>query len=119
MYSAYSIIQTICFIAIVTVTLSKFTLSFALFLIGYTRSSIMVPYLLLTEYFDSKKEAHYLNIWVSMIGLGGVSAILLIGFLINFIGLSWRASLMIWVSFFMLFAIIQQIFIAFDKQTVC
>ena len=48
MYFIYSIIQTLSFVVIVVFGLDNLIISICMLVIGITRSSIMVPYLLLT-----------------------------------------------------------------------
>ena len=69
----------------------------------------MVPYLILTEYFDSVRDAFSLNVWVSLIGLGNVGSILIVGFLIAEIG--WRYALSLWVFLYLFSSLIMKFFI--------
>ena len=83
---------------------SFFLLSLLLLISGFARSSLMVPYLVVSEYFEaSGKDKNSIQFWLSSVGLGEIAG--LVGMWVLFKFFNWKVSFLIAVLVFLLLAV--------------
>ena len=75
---------------------------------GLTRCGLMFPYILVSEYFDPSTEAHLLNIWYALLGIGEAAAFFLNHLMLDKWQLSWQTVFTIWISIVTLTTLLQQ-----------
>ena len=80
-YLISAVITTFCFLLIplspILPLLSKIILVFSFFLAGFCRVYIIVPYLIVSQYFDPvNQDKSAISIWYSIQGMGDVFAII-------------------------------------------
>ena len=109
-----SVITTFCFLLIPLATyisfLSKILLIIAFFFSGFYRVYIIVPYLIVSQYFDPvNKDKAKIAIWYSIQGMGDVFAVLLTVYLTRHLYWSWESALIANIAFFFFFSFLMYI----------
>ena len=102
---------TFCFLLIPFSTfvpsISSYILSLAFFFSGFFRVYIIVPYLIVTQYFDPVvRNKTSINIWNSIHAMGDVFAILFTYYLLSDLKWSWEASLIANLALYISFSIL-------------
>ena len=83
---------------------SYFLLSILLLISGFARSSLMVPYLVVCQYFEaSGKDKNSIQFWLSSLSFGEIVGMM--GMWILFKFFNWKVSFLVAVLVFLLLAV--------------
>lgn len=106
-------IATLFFLSLIPLTPSLISISQPILIIshffsGFSRAYMVVPYMIVIQYFDAAiKNKIAVNFWCSFSVLGDVTAVIASSFMINNLQINWKLCFYINLLVFLLFALFQ------------
>ena len=77
---------------------------------GFSRAYMMVPYMIIIQYFDAGiKNRIAINFWCSFSVLGDVTAVLASSFMLNNMGMNWKSCFYVSLAAFLVFFLFQHL----------
>lgn len=77
---------------------------------GFSRAYMMVPYIIVIQYFDAAiKNKIAINFWCSFSVLGDVTAVIATSFMLNNFNINWKICLYVCIVVFFIFCLLQHL----------
>lgn len=108
-------ISTVFFLSLIPLTpffikIAQPILIIAQFCSGFSRAYMMVPYMIVIQYYDAAiKNRIAINFWCSFSVLGDVTAVIASSYMLNNLNINWKICMFLSIFVFFVLAVLQHI----------